>query len=142
MRLLLALALAAAVAAPVAAQDKAKALEKQDSAKASEKQDKAKALQKQDKPKSLAELKGCVQCHGEDGNTPQEPDYPKLGGQHYDYLLHSLKAYKSGLRKNPIMQAMAKPLSTREMEELARYYAAQHSTLHVIPLHRLARDER
>jgi cytochrome c553 len=121
MRTLLALALAAAVAAPAAAQDKAKAVER----------------------KSLADnLKVCAACHGEDGNKPLQPDYPKLGGQHADYLLHSLKAYKAGTRKNPIMQPMAQPLSTREMEELAAYYAGQHSTLHVLPLHRLARDER
>jgi cytochrome c553 len=116
MRTILALVVAAAVATPVAAQDK---------------------------PKALAEnLKICTACHGADGNTPLQPDFPKLGGQHYDYLLHSLKAYKSGVRKNPIMQPMAKPLSTKEMEELAAYYAAQHSTLHVIQLHRLAKDER
>jgi cytochrome c553 len=97
----------------------------------------------QDKPKPLAEnLKICAACHGEDGNKPLQPDYPKLGGQHYDYLLHSLKAYKAGARKNPIMQPMAKPLSTKEMEELAAYYAGQKSTLFIIPLHRLAKDER
>jgi cytochrome c553 len=84
----------------------------------------------------------CAACHGEDGNKPLQPDFPKLGGQHYDYLLHSLKAYKSGLRKNPIMMPQGQALSTKEMEDLAAYYAAQHSTLHVIPLHRLARDER
>ena len=33
----------------------------------------------------------CAACHGEDGNKPLQPDFPKLGGQHYDYLLHSLK---------------------------------------------------
>ncbi len=84
----------------------------------------------------------CAACHGDDGNKPLQPDFPKLGGQHYDYLLHSLKAYKSGLRKNPIMMPQAQALSTKEMEDLAAYYAAQHSTLHVLPLHRLARDER
>jgi cytochrome c553 len=116
MRTILAFVVVAAVAAPVAAQDK---------------------------PKSLEEnLKVCTACHGADGNTPLQPDYPKLGGQHYDYLLHSLKAYKAGVRKNPIMQPMAKPLSTPEMEALARYYAAQHSTLFIIPLHRLAQDQR
>jgi cytochrome c553 len=124
MRTILALATAVLVAAPVAAQDKAKG-----------------AAQAQ--PKSLEEnLKVCTACHGEDGNKPLQPDYPKLGGQHYDYLLHSLKAYKAGVRKNPIMMPMAQPLSTREMEALAAHYAGQKSTLHVIPLHRLAKDER
>jgi len=116
MRTVLTFALAAAIAAPALAQDK---------------------------PKSLEEnLKVCTACHGADGNTPLQPDFPKLGGQHYDYLLHSLKAYKSGVRKNPIMQPLAKALSTKEMEELAGYYADQKSTLFIIPLHRLARDER
>jgi cytochrome c553 len=40
------------------------------------------------------------------------------------------------------MPAQVKDLTTKEMEDLAAYYAAQHSTLHVIPLHRLAQDER
>lgn len=84
----------------------------------------------------------CATCHGVDGNQPLQPDFPKLGGQHYDYLLHSLKAYKSGARKNAIMAGQAKPLTTKEMEDLAAYYAEQHSTLHVLPLHRLAKDER
>jgi cytochrome c553 len=80
----------------------------------------------------------CATCHGADGNTPTTPDFPKLGGQHYDYLVHSLKAYKSGARKNPIMAGQVEKLSTRELEDLAAYYAAQKSTLHVIPLHRVA----
>jgi cytochrome c553 len=113
---MLALAAAMAFAAPAAAQQKAKSLEEQ--------------------------LKNCATCHGEDGNKPLAPDFPKLGGQHYDYLLHALKAYKSGARKNAIMAGQAKDLTTKEMEALAYYYSKQHSTLHIVPLHRLARDER
>jgi cytochrome c553 len=82
----------------------------------------------------------CAACHGADGNTPISPDIPKLGGQHYDYLLHSMKGYKTGARKNAIMGPQAQPLTVKDMENLAAYYAGQKSTLHVIPLHRLARD--
>jgi cytochrome c553 len=82
----------------------------------------------------------CAACHGADGNSPIAPDFPKLGGQHYDYLLHSLKAYKSGARKNAVMAAQVEKLSTRDMENLAAYYAAQKGSLHVVPLHRLAGD--
>lgn len=97
----------------------------------------------QAQPKPLEEhLKNCATCHGEDGNKPLAPDFPKLGGQHYDYLLHALKSYKSGARKNPIMAGQAKDLTTREMEALAAYYSKQQSTLHVVPLHRLAKDDR
>jgi|307.fasta_scaffold31465_1 cytochrome c553 len=84
----------------------------------------------------------CAACHGADGNSPISPEFPKLGGQRDDYLFHSLKAYKSGARKNPIMAGQAQSLTTKEMEDLAAYYAGQHSTLHIIPLHRLAHDER
>jgi len=115
MRTTLALAAAAVLAAPAAAQQKGKSLEEN--------------------------VKLCAACHGEDGNKPLTPDFPKLGGQHYSYLLHSLKAYKSGARKNPIMGGQAKELTTPEMEALAAYFSSKHSTLHVIPLHRLARDE-
>jgi cytochrome c553 len=71
----------------------------------------------------------CAACHGPDGSTPTGPDFPKLGGQHADYLLQTLKDYKSGARKNPIMAAQAQPLSAREMEGLAAYYARQPGTL-------------
>ncbi len=97
----------------------------------------------QAQPKPLEEhLKNCATCHGADGNKPLAPDFPKLGGQHYDYLLHALKSYKSGARKNAVMAGQAKDLTTREMEALAAYYSKQQSSLHIVPLHRLARDDR
>jgi cytochrome c553 len=71
----------------------------------------------------------CAACHGPDGTTPTSPDFPKLGGQHYDYLLHTLKTYKSGVRKNPVMAGQAQGLSLREMEGLAAYYSRQAGTL-------------
>jgi cytochrome c553 len=71
----------------------------------------------------------CAACHGPDGNTPTGPDFPKIGGQYYDYLLHSLKAYKSGARKNPIMAGQVQALSPEEMEGLAAYFSGQSGTL-------------
>jgi cytochrome c553 len=92
-------------------------------------------------PKPLEEhLKNCATCHGEDGNKPLAPDFPKLGGQHYDYLLYALKTYKSGARKNAVMAGQAKDLTTREMEALAAHYAKQRSSLHIVPLHRFAKE--
>jgi len=66
----------------------------------------------------------CAACHGADGNSPM-PLFPKLSGQHADYLLHSLKAYKSGSRKDPIMAGQVANLSQEDMENLAAYYASQ-----------------
>ena len=66
----------------------------------------------------------CAACHGKDGNTPVDPSYPKLAGQHADYLYESLRAYKTETRKNAIMGGIAKPLTSAEMRDLAAYYAS------------------
>lgn len=66
----------------------------------------------------------CAACHGADGNSPT-PSFPKLAGQHADYLYHSLKDYKSGKRKNPIMSGQVANLSTQDMKDLAAFFAKQ-----------------
>jgi len=71
----------------------------------------------------------CAACHGPDGNKPIAPDYPKLGGQHYDYLVKTLRDYKSGARRDPIMGGQAQALTAKEIEDVAAYYAGRPSTL-------------
>ena len=66
----------------------------------------------------------CVACHGPDGNSPS-PEFPKIAGQHYDYLVKVLKDYKSGARKSPIMAPMAANLTPRDIDDLAAYYSSQ-----------------
>ncbi|MBT0960735.1 c-type cytochrome [Denitromonas iodatirespirans] len=66
----------------------------------------------------------CAACHGQTGESVA-PDFPKLAGQHEDYLLRALKDYKAGHRKNPIMTAQVENLSPADMADLAAYYAAQ-----------------
>ena len=74
----------------------------------------------------------CAACHGADGNGVQTfPDYPKLAGQHQDYLFQALREYKSGGRKNAIMAPMAQALTPKEMNDLAAFYASQKGSLHV-----------
>jgi cytochrome c553 len=65
----------------------------------------------------------CESCHGKPGTKPAMPGAPKLAGQQYDYLVHSLQAYRSGARDNPIMGAMAKPLTDDDIRALASYYS-------------------
>lgn len=67
----------------------------------------------------------CAACHGPDGNSPTGPDFPRLGGQYYDYLVTTLQSYKSGARKNPIMNPLAANLSKRDIEDLAAFFASQ-----------------
>jgi cytochrome c553 len=70
----------------------------------------------------------CVACHGNDGIGIM-PEYPNLSGQHEDYLANSLRAYKTGTRKNPIMAGMAGPLTEQDIRELAKYYSSQRPSL-------------
>jgi len=74
----------------------------------------------------LARKYNCASCHGADYKTPIDPSYPKLAGQHADYLAHSLHAYKRGNksisgRNNPIMAGMAQPLSDQDMADISVY---------------------
>ncbi len=70
----------------------------------------------------------CAACHGDDGNSPTA-DFPKLAGQHGDYLAKALRDYKSGARKNPIMAGFAGALSKQDIENLAAYYNSQPAVL-------------
>lgn len=74
----------------------------------------------------------CAACHGPDGNSPAGPDFPRLAGQHYDYLLKALRDYKSGARKNPIMGSQVVNLSSQDMADLATYFSRQKGSLHVV----------
>jgi cytochrome c553 len=74
----------------------------------------------------------CAACHGADGSTPLQAEYPRLGGQHADYIVKALRDYKSGARKNAIMGAQAASLSSQEMQDLAAYFAGQKGALGVI----------
>jgi cytochrome c553 len=73
----------------------------------------------------------CAACHGADGAKPSAPENPILAGQHYDYLVKSLKDYRSGKRDNPVMKGFAAALSDRDIENLAAWFASQRSGLYV-----------
>jgi cytochrome c553 len=68
--------------------------------------------------------KTCAACHGPDGNS-QSPDFPRLAGQHSDYLAKALNDYKSGARKNAIMAPQAANLSQRDIADLAAFFSHQ-----------------
>lgn len=74
---------------------------------------------------ALAKKYNCASCHGADFNKPIDPSYPKLAGQHADYLTTALRAYKRGNgpngRVNPIMAALVQPLSNQDMADLGAY---------------------
>lgn len=68
----------------------------------------------------------CVTCHGENFNQPVGPGFPKIAGQHADYLFVALKSYKveghsTWGRSNGVMGGVAKQFSNAELKELAGY---------------------
>ena len=68
----------------------------------------------------------CQGCHGIVGWRTAFPEVyhvPKLSGQHAQYLVSALAAYKSGARSHPSMRAIAATLSEQDMADLAAYYA-------------------
>ncbi len=71
----------------------------------------------------------CKACHGEGGGKPIQPDYPVLAGQHNDYLIAALQQYKTGKRKNALMNGFAGALKPEDIRDLAAYFSSQKSDL-------------
>jgi len=67
----------------------------------------------------------CAACHGPEGNKPVTPETPRLADQEYGYLVQALTDYRNGTRDNAVMSAMAKPLTEKEIRDLAGYFSKQ-----------------
>ena len=74
----------------------------------------------------------CAACHGKDGNSVI-PINPTLAGQNYSYLVQALKDYRSGARKNAIMNGQAAALKDEDIKDLAKYYSTQSGKLAPVP---------
>jgi cytochrome c553 len=80
----------------------------------------------------------CVSCHGANLSKPIDPSYPKLAGQHADYLYVALKAYQTDKnpqvgRNNAIMAGMARPYTHAELKVLTSYIASLPGELKTVP---------
>lgn len=80
----------------------------------------------------------CISCHGENLNKPIDASYPKLAGQHKDYLYVAMKSYQ--IEKNPqigrsnaIMATQAKMFTHAELKELAAYIGGLRGDLKTVP---------
>ncbi len=76
----------------------------------------------------------CAACHGEGLNKPVAPEYPKLAGQHADYIYHALKAYKVTNnpnigRSNAIMAGQVTQFTNKDLQDIAAYIASLPGTL-------------
>ncbi len=87
---------------------------------------------------ALLQKAACASCHGANFSKPIDPSYPKIAGQHKDYLFVALKAYKTENnqavgRNNGIMGAIAKQFSNDDLKALAGYMASLDGELKTVP---------
>ena len=75
----------------------------------------------------------CAACHAQNGdwNKPLDASYPKLNGQHNDYLVHALRAYQTGERNNAIMAGQVANLSRQDIDNLAAFFASLSGDLYL-----------
>ena len=66
----------------------------------------------------------CMACHSADGSRGS-PANPIIAGQHPEYLIKQLQEFKSGKRKNAVMQGFASMLSDEDMRNVAFFYASK-----------------
>ena len=93
-------------------------------------------------PAEIAKLlakANCESCHGKNFSTPIDPTYPKLAGQHADYLYAALKAYQTDRnphvgRSNAIMMGMARPYTHAEIKAMAKYLSSLPGELKTVEL--------
>ena len=69
----------------------------------------------------------CMGCHAIPGYSNVYPTYhvPRVGGQHPQYIVAALKAYKSKQRSHPTMQAQAASLSEDDMNDIAAFFSSK-----------------
>ena len=87
---------------------------------------------------ALLQKGACVSCHGDNFSKPVDPGYPKIAGQHKDYLFVALKSYKTENqstwgRSNGVMGGIAKQFSNAELKALSNYIGSQQGELQTIP---------
>jgi cytochrome c553 len=82
-----------------------------------------------ERAKEIVEGK-CFICHGTDGES-SSPVFPRLAGQHANYVARQLADYKSGRRKSDTMRPMVEDLSPADFAALGRYFESRQPIAHV-----------
>jgi cytochrome c553 len=69
----------------------------------------------------------CLGCHGVDHYVNTYPTYhvPRIAGQHPEYLISALQAYRAKTRSHPTMQANANLLTDQDIEDIAAWLSTQ-----------------
>ncbi|NGZ14062.1 cytochrome c4 [Vibrio aestuarianus] len=74
-------------------------------------------------------LTACIACHGPRGNGTELSGFPKISGQHADYIKAQLQKFREGSRNNDMngmMQDVAKKLTDADIEILSKYVGGLH----------------
>lgn len=66
----------------------------------------------------------CAACHGSDGNSVVG-QWPKLAGQHADYIARQTRMVRDGERSVPEMEPLVAGLSDEDIADIAAYYSTQ-----------------
>ena len=82
----------------------------------------------------------CAACHGMDGN-PATAQYPKLAGQHENYIVRQIGLFKAHARDNAIMMGFAMPLTEQDTHDIGAYFASKNSLPGVADTKLVARGE-
>lgn len=69
----------------------------------------------------------CAACHGADGNSVV-PNWPKLAGQHQQYLVRQATLIKSNDRPVPEMMGITPGLSEQDILDISAWYSQQSAT--------------
>ena len=85
----------------------------------------------------LFEKGACASCHGANFNKPIDGSYPKIAGQHADYLYVALKSYKTEGnanvgRGNAIMAGQVKQFSNAELRAMSQYLASLPGEVRIV----------
>jgi len=68
----------------------------------------------------------CGACHGIDGN-PASSQYPKLAGQHENYIARQIELIKTNQRANPVMMGFIASMTPQDMHDVGAYFASKSS---------------
>jgi cytochrome c553 len=68
----------------------------------------------------------CFLCHGLEGESAS-PIFPRLAGQHSEYIAKQLSEFKSGKRKSDTMKPQAEDLTPEEMKALGAFFEGKKS---------------
>jgi len=98
----------------------------------------AKAPAASAKTAELLKRGACASCHGDNYSKPIDPSYPKIAGQHADYLFVALKSYKTEGnatwgRSNGVMAGIAKQFTNAELKLMANYLQTVPGELKTVP---------